>query len=182
MPLRGDLIIFAELLNQIYPVGAVIHSTTLSTEIDVINQFGGTHWIQHTEYFLRGGDTVTPGQAQSDGGSDDAIIPYHNHTAGNQSQSHTHSITGGSHTHGIRLEYGYPGTASCPPGGNYGQVTNNTGYPYYNNNTMIQYTTHSHSCGGISANHTHTINYTGESTVGANKPAYKSVYIWERVS
>lgn len=52
-------------------VGMVIHSTTLDTEAKVKAQYGGTTWIQHSGYFLRGAASgVTANDATKTGGND----------------------------------------------------------------------------------------------------------------
>ncbi len=63
----------------------IIHSTILDTESKVINQYGGTTWIQHTGYFLRGASSGvsannnTFNTANGFGGSDNAIVVAHQH-------------------------------------------------------------------------------------------------------
>lgn len=51
----------------------------------------------------------------------------------------THTLTTAqmpSHQHGIRQEYGQPGNAGYPPGGNNSQLTTNTSYGQVFNNTV----------------------------------------------
>ena len=63
-------------------VGMIIHSTTLDTMAKVIEKYGGTTWIQHSGYVLRGAATgVTNNDATKTGGSDDAVIVQHRHAA-----------------------------------------------------------------------------------------------------
>ncbi len=92
----------------------VIHSTTLDTMAKVIAQYGGTTWIRHDGYMLRGASSnVTANQAQSDAGADSVSytpagtnagikltaaqsgIPAHAHGL----NSHKHSV--GAHSHGL---------------------------------------------------------------------------------
>lgn len=61
-------------------VGMVIHSTTLDTEAKVKAIYGGSTWIQHSGYMLRGATSgVVANSATKTGGSDDAIVVAHNH-------------------------------------------------------------------------------------------------------
>ena len=95
-------------------VGMVIHSTTLDTMAKVVAQYGGTTWILHDGYMLRGASSnVTANSAQKDGGSDSASytpagtnagtkltaaqsgVPAHAHGL----NSHKHSV--GAHSHGL---------------------------------------------------------------------------------
>ena len=52
-----------ETKNLLFPVGCIIESTTLNTMAKVIAQYGGTTWIRHTDYMLRGAtSSVTSGR------------------------------------------------------------------------------------------------------------------------
>ena len=65
-------------------VGMIIHSTTLDTMAKVIEKYGGTTWIQHSDYVLRGATSgVTDNDATKTGGSDDAVVISHTHGAAN---------------------------------------------------------------------------------------------------
>ena len=47
----------------------------------VINIYGGTTWLQHSGYFLRGATSgVVDNSATKTGGNDDAIVVSHHHT------------------------------------------------------------------------------------------------------
>ena len=62
-------------------VGMVIHSTTLNTEAKVKAYYGGTKWIQHSGYVLRGATSgVTSNSATKTGGNDNATLPSHAHS------------------------------------------------------------------------------------------------------
>ena len=66
-------------------VGMVIHSTTLNTEAKVKAYYGGTKWIQHSGYVLRGATSgVTSNSATKTGGTDSVTLTV------NQIPSHTH--------------------------------------------------------------------------------------------
>ena len=61
-------------------IGMVIESTTLDTEDKVIEIYGGTTWIQHTGYVLRGASSgVVANRAVKTGGNDDAVVVSHQH-------------------------------------------------------------------------------------------------------
>ena len=58
----------------------IIHSTKLSTQALVKAQYGGTTWLQHSGYFLRGATSgVTANSAVKTGGNDNAIVVEHSH-------------------------------------------------------------------------------------------------------
>ena len=67
-------------------VGMIIHSTTLNTEDKVKAIYGGTKWIQHSGYFLRGARSgVVANSATKSGGEDthtltESEMPKHKHT------------------------------------------------------------------------------------------------------
>ena len=68
-------------------VGMIIHSTTLETEDQVIARYGGSSWIRHEGYFLRGAASgVIPDNAAADGGEANHTLtadelPSHTHTS-----------------------------------------------------------------------------------------------------
>lgn len=66
-------------------VGMIIHSTTFNTEAKVKAYYGGTKWIQHSGYVLRGATSgVTSNSATKTGGADSVTLTV------NQIPSHTH--------------------------------------------------------------------------------------------
>lgn len=100
-------------------VGMVIHSTTLDTEAKVIAQYGGATWIQHSGYFLRAATSgVTANSAQTDGGSDDAVVVKHTHTQ----QPHYHTPSLGSNF----AVYGASTSQIAIAGGTGGNLTAST--------------------------------------------------------
>ena len=160
-----------------YP-GMIIHSTTLSTKAAVIEQYGGTDWILHDGYFLRGSSlgNVTAYTAQSDGGSDS-----HNHSGSTGSVTLTAAqcaIPG--HTH--------PPASSntwfqCRPqdttSSDSGSAMSGSGYKYPRSQASGwtgDATTGYASKATASSGHSHTISST------SHIPTYKNVYIWERIS
>lgn len=111
------------------------------------------------------------------GGSADAIVVSHTHTAssGTQSANHTHSGTTGDqnqdHTHGTP-SYIVPSAGGNPgfdSGSLYSPTTAGSGtYGTSNGHT------HNFTTGGVSADHTHaiTVNANGSSGTNANLPPY----------
>ena len=68
-------------LHQMSYVGMIIHSTKFDTEAKVKAFYGGTKWIKHSGYFLRGASSgVVANSATKTGGSDDAVLVSHYHT------------------------------------------------------------------------------------------------------
>lgn len=188
-------------------VGMIIHSTTLDTMEKVIEEYGGTTWICHSGYVLRGAESgVVSNNAVKTGGSDDSVIPYHTHTftgtavtSGNQSANHTHSIpamtgtavSAGAHTHDIYYKkVAASGTATQSNA----TASNNGGSWQSSSNGAHTHTVNipanTYNTGNNSTNHTHSVTAAGTNsyvgtdgnTVNANIPNYKSVYIWERTA
>lgn len=64
----------------------IIHSTILDTQVKVIEVYGGTTWINHSGYMLRGAISgVTANSAIKTGGEDSHTLtidemPSHNHS------------------------------------------------------------------------------------------------------
>lgn len=142
-------------LHQMSYVGMVIHSTTFNTEAKVKAFYGGTKWIQHSGYVLRGATSgVTANNATKTGGSDNAIVPYH-----------THTVNGGSHRHNVAVFLGGDGSMTPKIG-----------------STFTNAATVGNEPSELDGGHTHNCSYAGTSgnTTNANIPNYKSVYIWER--
>ena len=101
--LRGDGTWASVVIPPQSYVGMIIHSTTLDTEAKVIAQYGGTSWIQHSGYFLRGAASgVTANSATTTGGSDNAVVVKHTHTQ----EAHSHAPQSASHF----VVYGAPTT------------------------------------------------------------------------
>jgi microcystin-dependent protein len=99
-----------ELESKITPVtshiGMIIHTTTLDTEAKVKEIYGGTTWIQHSGYMLRGATSgVIANSAVKTDGEDTHILtvdemPSHTHIQ--NSHNHTqnsHNHTQNSHNH-----------------------------------------------------------------------------------
>jgi len=79
----GILEAITEAINSIPKsyVGMIIHSTKFDTEAKVKAFYGGTTWIQHSGYVLRGATSgVVANSATKTGGSDDAVVVKHDHS------------------------------------------------------------------------------------------------------
>ena len=147
--------VISQISNLQSHIGMIIHSTTLDTEAKVKAIYGGTKWIRHSGYILRGATSgVVANSAVKTGGNDNAIIPYHTHTM----------QASGVHNHGSIPVAGQ----DMSDGYNAYRLTANV-----ENYTVIP---------ADNSAHTHTIDYAGTNgnTTNANIPNYKSVYIWER--
>lgn len=179
----------AAIKSLLHPIGTIIESATCDTMAKVIEAYGGTTWLQHSGYVLRGATSgVVANQATKTGGSDNATLVSHTHTftgtavnTGDNSVKHTHSTP--NHTHNIK-------TASPNNTGSFSTSQVEFGKPTgttYTNDNMF-----SSSGGGTSGDnsvaHKHSVTAKGtNSTEGsratnANIPNYKSVYIWERTA
>lgn len=150
----GILAAITEAINSIPKsyVGMIIHSTKFDTEAKVKAFYGGTKWILHSGYVLRGASSgVTANNATKTGGNDNAVVVRHTHTQ----QPHWHTPSAGSNfavygTGGVN-QFRFIGTEDN--NGNFVGATNVV--------TAIN-------------------NETGEDGTNKNIPNYKSVYIWER--
>lgn len=161
----------------------------------VINgvQYPDTKWIQHIGYFLRGGNSSgeyivvsgNTGKPNSDGtwnnnagGGKDSInitvdqLPLHNHTAtfsGSESSGTTGEITVSGnipYVKGTNADsHSGQGSSSCKPGGT----------------TKVTLTGDSKTI-KITPRGTVAVNNTGNGQPIDNKPFFKNVYIWERIS
>lgn len=189
-------------------VGMIIQSTTLDTKAKVIAVYGGTDWIRHKGYFLRGADnndTVVDNQAQSDGGSAthnhgaetgsitltaaQSGLPSHGHTYTRPtvSSSGTCSITSsGGHTHAVKY---HSDNTTGGKGARLGGSSDTSTAAAIASDTGK----HTHTV----PNHTHTLTGGGVANASGrdasqghahsissadNLPPYKNVYIWERTA
>jgi hypothetical protein len=152
-------------LAAIYPVGC-IYATTVATNPNTLFGFG-TWAIFGSGRVLVGydGGTFTAGAT---GGSYDAIVPSHTHTASSSSST---AITDPSHNHVVNTPFGYGSTSYSGGGqGNFGGVSNN-------------WTSTSSFTGITAATSTSTtVNATGTSPSFANLPPYIVVYMWNRTA
>ena len=160
---------------QVSHIGMIIHTTTLDTMDKVVSIYGGTAWIQHSGYMLRGASSgVTGNNASSDGGAETVTltgaqsgIPAHNTTS-----SGTCSITSsGGHTHAVKI---HNNNTTGGTGARIGASTDTSTVAAIANNTGA----HTHTV----PNHTHSISAQNASEAHNNMPPYKNVYIWERIA
>lgn len=145
------------ILDLANPIGTVIESTTCDTMAKVVEAYGGTTWIQHTGYMLRGATSgVVANQASNDGGADSVTVSSvasHNHTQ----DRHNHTSYGSTEI----------GSGQC-------QTTS-----YSNGNNAFLKT------GGIAklvSDTTATNKANGSNYTVSTLPKYKNVYIWERTA
>lgn len=180
--------LIAELWKSIYPVGCYFETSDSNFNPNVA--FGGT-WILETPgqvHVSAGSGYAVSGALNntSDGGSKDAIIPYHNHSIAALSGTaasagaHSHTVTGssgsaGAHSHGTSSGYNfsiYSGTRSTETVGGIGgsgykmtQVASSGAWSGASATASAGAHTHtiSVSCASAGA-HTHTVSIAAHDT------------------
>jgi hypothetical protein len=183
--------LLANIFDAIYPVGSIYMSAVLDTPTKVMEKFGGT-WVSW------GQGRVPVGVGTSDrafaagetGGSSNAIVPSHDHTAtfrGAALGNHTHTFTGtavSGHTHSVSGSTGAAGSHSHTPGNDSTHVFlrsetgQSIGRRSIKNGTGTEYTQNVYASGAIGtlantstvANHSHSVSLT-TGTAGAHTPA-----------
>lgn len=160
----------AGLLELANPVGTIIHSTTCDTMAKVVAAYGGTTWIQHSGYVLRGATSdVKANHTGNDGGADSVTVSSvasHNHTQ----NSHNHTQNAHKHAQGSQF---YTGLGA--------------------NNLSVVYAGQGWSTWGIGNINTDNATATNQAKTATNianganytvntLPKYKNVYIWERTA
>lgn len=170
--------------NIVFPIGSY-HITADSTNP---SDYLGGEWVAVEGRVLLGASAQY--EVDSTGGSADAIIPQHRHTAAVTVEprgQHYHSLTGstthdGAHNH----TYAHSNPEYFTESGN-----NLAHYAIANQTPNITDTNggHSHSVTGSTSQagmHTHDVSVditpVGESTEGANMMPYQAAYIWKRVA
>lgn len=182
---------------------------TPDTRTEAIGFRGGDTVPERPGWYVCNGQSGTPDLRNrfircesvtgNTGGSDNAIVVEHGHTAGNQSASHYHyhdhgSFNSGysnpSHGHTFRWYQFGPEYAG-------GYMTSNNANLLYKNiynksaasAVVASGLNHRHSVdvpaknsNNQNASHTHTVNNSGSSGTGANKPAYYSLIFIIRIS
>ena len=158
-----------------YPVGS--YYETSDTSFNPNTSWGGT-WILETEgqvhvsagsnYTIAGALTDT-----SDGGSEDAIIPYHNHSVNAVTSQGMSANT--THSHTIYGKY----KKTCANGSSQNRVDGNgssqTSGPYSASSANLA---HTHT---VPAHNTNYVGTSGEE-VGANMQPYIVVNRWHRTA
>jgi len=175
-------------LQALYPIGS-IYSSTVSTNPNTLFGFGT--WVAYAAGRVMVGDGGGF-SAGATGGSADAIVVTHTHTAssGNQSADHTHSFS--ATTSSASLTGTFPTAANTS--GNYaGVFTRSTGYSGNGGEPQTNYVvsmdaSHTHTVSGTtgtqSASHNHaiTVDSAGASGTNANLQPYVVVYMWNRTA
>lgn len=166
-------------LERAVPMGTIVMWYGTEAAVNpgwaVCNGENGTPDLRD-RFVMGAGTTYTTG---STGGSKDAVIVSHTHTAStNTTGAHTHSLSGstnttGNHAHSISTASGK---------GNY-QSSGYSATVYTTKATAATTTTgnHSHSVSGTAnsnGNHTHsvTVNANGTSGTGKNLPPYTALF------
>lgn len=163
-------------------VGMVVHSTTFDTEAKVKAFYGGTTWIQHSGYVLRGAtSSVTANSAVKDGGQD-SVTPSGTNSGGSVN-NHKLTVTempAHNHDTGARNPGNAAGLANLMmSAGSYSQYTTAGG----STDILSWKWNWGVNTQGGSGNHNHGFtNPTFTGNTHTNLPAYKNVYIWERTA
>lgn len=175
-------------LQALHPVGSIYTSTAATNPG---TSFGFGTWVAFGagRVLLGAGGGYVAGAT---GGSADATVVAHTHTAssGNQSADHSHSVSGT--TGSTTISGTFPTSANT--GSFYSgvftrgtQYSGNGGEPQ-NNSEVVLNAPHTHTfsatTSGVSANHNHTITVdsAGSSGTNANLQPYVVVYIWNRTA
>ena len=143
-------------LAAVYPVGSIYTNATVSTNPATLLGFGT--WAAFGAGRVAIGDDGSSFLAGATGGSADAIVVSHTHTASS-------SVTDPGHTHTHNLQIASNNTST--PGGAATAISASTG-------TINSATT------GITVST--TVNSTGSSGTGANLQPYITVYMWKRTA
>jgi hypothetical protein len=165
-------------LQALYPVGCV-YTSTVATNPGTIFGFGTWVAFAAGRVMIGDGGGFTAG---STGGSADAIVVSHTHTAsssfsGSALGNHTHTATDSGHYHSVPSgaytgsQPGYVGGSSV----NY-QGSTSTGTSYAN------ITVASASAGTPSGSVSTSVTATGSAATNANLQPYVVVYVWNRTA
>ncbi len=160
-------------------VGMTILSTTLKTETEVIKKLGGTKWIQHTDYVIRGASNgVTANNPIKTGGEDTHTLtinemPSHTH----KQNSHSHGFSGNSHQMGpVSTTHTWDWCSNVSRTSVYGDEhpSGDVGDTHWSHFNWTD--------GGTVQGATATNQNTGGGKAHNNMQSYKDFYIWERVA
>jgi hypothetical protein len=186
----------AGIINLLYPVGSIYTNATNNTNPGTL--FGVGTWVAFGAGRVPVGFDAANSlfnSAEETGGSYDATLVSHTHTAstGNQSADHSHTATttisdpGHRHLTGVSAQAGInDGYGNAGVQGSY-RIVNDTGYGGGRNSyteTVSTGISASTSIGGVSANHNHsvTVDTSGSSATNANIQPYITVYMWKRTA
>ena len=141
-------------MQAAYPVGSIYMNASVSTNPATLFGFGTWTAIGAGRMLVgySSGDSLF-GTAGNTGGSRDAIVVSHTHTASQVAHTHTY-VSGAGSTNGLAS-------------GN-----------WYSDEIGIKKTTNTSS----SAQPAITVNSTGSSATDANLPPYLTVYMWQRTA
>lgn len=158
----------AALGGHFYPVGSIYCNHSNSANPATLLGFGT--WVAIEERTIAGyksGSTYF-GTAGGTGGTTDAIVPTHTHSA---SSSTNVSISDPGHSHSLSpFSIGSAGTD-----GNYREV-------WRSDNGGTKSTTSSGTGISATASTSTTVNSTGVAVAGKNLPPYLTVYMWRRIA
>jgi hypothetical protein len=147
---------FEAVKEDIYPIGSIYINASNSTNPGTLLGFGTWTAFGAGRVLIGNGGGFSAGAT---GGSADATLVSHSHTASTGSSgTHTHPLNGGST--GVQ-----------------GQVGAGFGYGASNDNTSVRVTA---TDAGGDHTHTVTVDANGSSATNANLQPYIVVYMWQR--
>ena len=147
-------------------IGMIVQSTTLDTMDKVIQVYGGSKWISHSGYVLRGATSgVVPNEAKKTSGEDEHTLTIQ------EMPSHTHIQN--AHNHVVRNS---SGANTLAGGGPVGADGNSWCFADVPDGASAQGQSGIFYAWATTA----TNQNTGGSKAHNNIPNYKSIYIWER--
>lgn len=164
----------------LFPVGSIYSNYSNSTNPATLLGFGT--WVAIGATMLAGYQAAdanfgTPGGT---GGSRDAIVVNHTHTASSSvtDPAHTHGVTDPTHAHnfGIYLS----GNAVDWQNPLRGSSSNDAASKTYTTNAAATGIGVNAASTGVSVST--TVNAAGASATGANLPPYTTVYLWRRTA
>ena len=168
------------LISTIYPVGS-IYTSTGSTNPGTL--FGVGTWTAYGagRVLIGDGGGFTAG---STGGSADAIVVSHTHTAsstftGSALSGHTHTVTDSGHTHTAPMSVA---TGNSSPTDVFGHGTGAQVDTGTTNSATTGVSVNSASAGTPAGSVSTTVSSSGSSGTGANLPPYVVVYMWQRTA
>jgi hypothetical protein len=152
-------------LQAVYPVGSIYINATSSSNPGTLLGFGTWEAFGAGRMMvgLNASDALFD-TAEETGGSKDAIVVSHNHTA-----TSTSTVTDPGHTHTVRTYTGNNGSAVANTG-------SDGGGPYDIDGAALSKTT------GITVATSTTVASSGSSGTNANLPPYIVVRMWKRTA